>query len=216
MSGDRYTEGRQFILMRNALDRANASTTYRAYLNEGGNVWRIAIPFGKGWRSFSEGHVSDLKTATAFADYDYRTQRENNVKAFEAMVGDGSVLRLHCCSGRDDIERHYVAHALRFLQGLANQHASASYRANAKGENIQQRIRESVRVGPYLSDVSPVAYWYNSGYFLNDDEARGAFKLAKQQGLDGMGMSVREWMGLTEAEYDAWMKSEALPRKRPL
>ena len=65
-----------------------------------------------------------------------------------------------------------------------------------------------------MGDVSPAAYWYHAGKFANDDEARGAFKLAYQQGLDGMGKSIAEWMGMSAAEYEAWMRDESLPPRR--
>lgn len=55
-------------------------------------------------------------------------------------------------------------------------------------------------------------YWHRHGHFKNDDEARGAFRLAYQQGLDGMGASIREWMGMSEAEFDAWMRDDSLPK----
>ena len=63
-----------------------------------------------------------------------------------------------------------------------------------------------------MGQVSPVGYWYKHGHFKNEDEARGAFRLAYQQGLDGMGKSIQEWMGLSEAEFDAWMRDDALPK----
>ena len=65
-----------------------------------------------------------------------------------------------------------------------------------------------------MGQVSPAMYWYQHGHFKNDDEARGAFRLAYQQGMDGMGASVHEWMGLTEDQYDAWMRDETLPTQR--
>lgn len=77
----------------------------------------------------------------------------------------------------------------------------------------QASIRQSVDIGPELNQVSSVAYWYRSNYFANDDEARGAFRLAYQQGLDGMGRSIHEWMGMTDKEYAGWMNNEELPEK---
>ena len=62
-------------------------------------------------------------------------------------------------------------------------------------------------------EVSSVAFWYKAGHFKSDEEAQGAFKLAHQQGLDGMGASVREWMGLTPDEYGAWYSKDILPNK---
>lgn len=201
-----YSERRTYNLMQNALDRATPATIYRAYLDVGGNVWRLAVPFGKGWRVFSEGHVSTLATQAAYDLYDFKTQRDLKVKAVEHTIGDGSVLALRCCSGRDDVSRHYVAHALDHLQHLARSHQAATRLAPS-----QKRARANISVGPYFDDVSPVAYWYRAGHFRNEDEARGAFKLAHQQALDGMGKTQREWMGLTEAEFDAWMREGALP-----
>lgn len=75
--------------------------------------------------------------------------------------------------------------------------------------------RAQIDVGPTVRQVSPVMYWYRGGdHFINEDEARGAFKLAYQQGLDGMGKSIREWMGLTPKQFDAWMRDGSLPRLR--
>lgn len=62
-------------------------------------------------------------------------------------------------------------------------------------------------------EVSSVAFWYRAGHFKSDEEAQGAFRLANQQGLDGMGASVREWMGLTPDEYSAWYSKDILPSK---
>lgn len=61
--------------------------------------------------------------------------------------------------------------------------------------------------------VTTVAEWYRNGNFESDTEARGAFELAYQQGMDGMGESVAAWMGLTPTEYDAWVRSGTLPEK---
>jgi histidyl-tRNA synthetase len=76
----------------------------------------------------------------------------------------------------------------------------------------QGAMRNGIDVGPKMSQVSPVLYWYKAHFFKNEDEARGAFRLAYQQGLDGMGNSIEEWMGLSEQEYTAWMDSESLPK----
>lgn len=75
-------------------------------------------------------------------------------------------------------------------------------------------MRRGIDVGPRLTQVSTVADWYHGGQFANDDEARGAFRLAYQQGLDGMGASIAKWMGLTDEEYDAWMLNDSLPKKK--
>ena len=65
--------------------------------------------------------------------------------------------------------------------------------------------------------VLTVTEWYRLGHFKSESEARGAFELAYQQGLDGMGSSIHAWMGMTGDEYDAWMRCGALPpmRRRP-
>lgn len=76
----------------------------------------------------------------------------------------------------------------------------------------QKEKRQGVDIGPNMGQVSPVSYWYKYGHFKNEDEARGAFFLAYRQGLDGMGKSIQEWMGLSKAEFDAWMRDNALPK----
>lgn len=76
----------------------------------------------------------------------------------------------------------------------------------------QKEHRQKIDVGPGMAQVSPVMYWYRNNMFKNEDEARGAFKLAHQQGLDGLGASVAGWMGLTPEQYDAWMRNDSLPR----
>lgn len=63
-------------------------------------------------------------------------------------------------------------------------------------------------------DVSTVAFWYRHGHFATDAEARGAFELAYQQAMDGMGRGVAAWMGLTQREFDAWRRDGTLPRRR--
>lgn len=80
--------------------------------------------------------------------------------------------------------------------------------------HTQKEKRRSIDVGPRMSQISTAAYWYRGGQFANDDEARGAFRLAYQQGLDGMGTSIADWMGLSDSEYDAWMRNDALPARR--
>lgn len=62
--------------------------------------------------------------------------------------------------------------------------------------------------------VLTVTEWYRADYFNTESEARGAFRLAYQQGLDGMGSSIHEWMGMTGEEYNAWMSRDVLPPKR--
>ena len=45
------------------------------------------------------------------------------------------------------------------------------------------RERQKVEVGSRLNQVSPVMYWYKHGHFKSEGEARGAFRLAYQQGM---------------------------------
>jgi hypothetical protein len=77
----------------------------------------------------------------------------------------------------------------------------------------QAEKRRGIDVGGLFSQVTAVGTWYKAGHFASEEAARGAFELAYQQGLDGMGQSIQEWMGLTEAEYDEWMRSQALPSR---
>lgn len=84
--------------------------------------------------------------------------------------------------------------------------------SNKRVAMTQKDKRQGIDIGSAIGQVSPVTYWYKSGYFQNEDEARGAFRLAYQQGLDGMGESIAKWMGLTSEEYDVWMRTEALPK----
>lgn len=76
----------------------------------------------------------------------------------------------------------------------------------------QKEHRQSIDVGPGTTQISPVMYWYKNNMFKNEDEARGAFRLAYQQALDGLGASVAGWMGLTPEQFSAWMRDDSLPR----
>jgi hypothetical protein len=78
----------------------------------------------------------------------------------------------------------------------------------------QKEMRQGIAVDKGIRDVTSVGVWYREGHFETEEEARGAFKLAYQQGLDGMGKSIAAWMGLTDQEYDAWMREDALPPKK--
>lgn len=80
-------------------------------------------------------------------------------------------------------------------------------------EPTQSEHRRKIDVGPTMRQVSPAMYWYKNGHFENDDQARGAFMLAYQQGYDGMGSSAAAWMGLTAEQFDAWMRDGSLPPK---
>ena len=77
----------------------------------------------------------------------------------------------------------------------------------------QRDIKRKIAVGHRMNQVSLASYWYKHGHFKNKDEARGAFKLAYQQGMDGMGKSVQEWMGMTAEEFDSFMRHNAIPKK---
>lgn len=75
----------------------------------------------------------------------------------------------------------------------------------------QSRLRQAVVVGDGFDGVSSAMRWWRSGHFDSPAEARGAFKLAHQQALDGMGEGGAHWMGLSKAEFDDWMRSGKLP-----
>lgn len=75
----------------------------------------------------------------------------------------------------------------------------------------QREHRQRIDIGPGFHQVTPVATLYRNDVFENEEQARGAFELAHQQGLDGMGPSVAEWMGLTSEEFGEWMARGALP-----
>lgn len=81
-----------------------------------------------------------------------------------------------------------------------------------KAAVTQKDKRSGIDVGPTMRQVSPVIYWYKAHHFKNEDEARGAFRLAYQQGLDGMGTSTKQWMELSDEEYAAWMRDNSLPK----
>jgi hypothetical protein len=59
--------------------------------------------------------------------------------------------------------------------------------------------------------IRTVMELYRDDVFKNRIEARGAFELAYQQGVAGLGDSVQEWMGLNDREYDDWLRDETLP-----
>lgn len=75
----------------------------------------------------------------------------------------------------------------------------------------QRDIRRSVNVGGQLGQVSTVAGWWRAGHFRTTQEARGAFELAYQQAMDGMGTSIAAWMGLSDDELRAWRDNGARP-----
>ncbi len=81
----------------------------------------------------------------------------------------------------------------------------------------QGEIKRGVTVAGGIGSVTTVSDWYKNGHFATEEQALGAFKLAHQQALDGMGQSHQEWMGMTSGEFEAWMRNDELPkRKRPM
>jgi hypothetical protein len=77
--------------------------------------------------------------------------------------------------------------------------------------STQRQMRQGIVVDGGLRDVTSVASWYRAGHFKSTEAAAGAFELAYQQAMDGMGKSIAAWMGLTEPEFDAWMRHKTLP-----
>lgn len=55
---------------------------------------------------------------------------------------------------------------------------------------------------------------YRAGMFNSEAEARGAFELAYQQAMDGMGRSISSWMGMTKGELVEYIRDDILPPKR--
>jgi hypothetical protein len=78
----------------------------------------------------------------------------------------------------------------------------------------QREMRQGIEIGGGLLDVTSVTGWYRAGHFQTDEAAAGAFELAYQQGMDGMGKSIAAWMGMTESEYNDWMRNKTLPLKK--
>ena len=75
----------------------------------------------------------------------------------------------------------------------------------------QSAAKAGVKVDGGFLDVTSARAWWEAEHFDSPAEARGAFKLAYQQGMDGMGSSPRQWMGLSEKAFNTWMRSGALP-----
>ena len=61
---------------------------------------------------------------------------------------------------------------------------------------------------------STVTEWYRAGHFCSEEEAMGAFKLAYQQAIDGIGIGPEDWMGMSSEEYSFWMTNDQLPSKK--
>ena len=72
----------------------------------------------------------------------------------------------------------------------------------------QQEMKENIK------GVITAKFWQKNGHFKNEVEARGAFRLAYLQGLDGMGKSIGDWMGLTKEEFELWMKNASIPKRK--
>ncbi len=62
-------------------------------------------------------------------------------------------------------------------------------------------------------NLPTVTEWYRAGHFANEAQAMGAFKLAHQQAVDGMGANPADWMGMDPTEYRAWLERDELPPK---
>lgn len=77
--------------------------------------------------------------------------------------------------------------------------------------STQRQMRQGIVVDGGLRDVTSVTAWYRAGHFKSSEAAKGAFELAYQQAMDGMGKSIQSWMGMTEAEFNEWMRNKALP-----
>lgn len=75
-------------------------------------------------------------------------------------------------------------------------------------------IRAALSEAGVPKDVSSVMHWYRAGVFKTPEHAKGAFALAYQQALDGMGPSVAAWMGMTNRELDDWIRYDALPFRK--
>lgn len=58
-----------------------------------------------------------------------------------------------------------------------------------------------------------VMFYYRKGCFKTDDQAKGAFELAYQQAMEDMSKSFEESMGLSEKEFDNWMRYGAIPMR---
>jgi len=75
----------------------------------------------------------------------------------------------------------------------------------------QRDHRRLVEAGAKPGRVVPVGLWHRDGHFCSEAEAHGAFKLAYQQAVDGLGSSTAGWMGISQGELDAWLRHGTLP-----
>jgi hypothetical protein len=55
--------------------------------------------------------------------------------------------------------------------------------------------------------LTTVMEWIAAGLFDNEDEIRGAMKLANQQALEGAGENTAHWLGMKGDQFDQWMRS---------
>ncbi|KAL0630591.1 hypothetical protein Q9L58_010566 [Maublancomyces gigas] len=78
----------------------------------------------------------------------------------------------------------------------------------------QRTMRQGIAVDKGLRDVTSVTSWYRAGHFNTAEATAGAFELAYQQAMDGMGKSIQDWMGMTEPEFNEWMRNKTLPSKK--
>ncbi len=93
---------------------------------------------------------------------------------------------------------------------MAQQHFLTTEAVRMRSRD-EREARKRISVGAGMNQVSPVGYWYKHGRYRSDDEARGAFDLAHQQYLDGLGETAAQWMGLTADEFNAWYADGTLP-----
>lgn len=77
-----------------------------------------------------------------------------------------------------------------------------------------QRLENAIMRLPLPKIVTTVRALWMSGHFKSEDEARGAFEYAENQGQEGMGdAGARDWMGLTRDEWNSWKHSRTLPAR---
>jgi hypothetical protein len=87
--------------------------------------------------------------------------------------------------------------------------------ASRRSKGFTQRDhRRLVEAGAKPGQVVPVGLWHRDGHFGSEAEAQGAFKLAYQQAVDGLGASTAGWMGISQGELDAWLRHGTLPAVR--
>ncbi len=56
-------------------------------------------------------------------------------------------------------------------------------------------------------NVTRLTDWHkDTCLFENEEQIKGALKLANHQFLDGLGTDPKDWIGLTDAELDEWSR----------